>query len=374
MSRCLSFSFAAVLVFGLPSGSLDAQNAPPAATQNGKRAVSASPVPPSSPNYRKFEDAMQAAHAYLSQRNVTAAVDEYAKADRLANGACDVCYTNIYKLSMETHDFKHAVEAAAGRVSSATDLKLRSKFEVEQAEALYAAQGDKPKPAKLVPVSELLQSAIRDNAKNVNALYLEGRIQAQMGQLDAAKTTFAQCVLCDSPNDPMLGRIRRFAEQPELSYQRRAPAFAVTALDGSRFTLDDMGGRVVLIDFWATWCGPCREELPEMKRIAKEFAGQPLVILSVSWDSDVSKWKDFISKNGMDWAQFRDADHKLTESFGVDAIPHYFTIDSDGVLTSEMLGSGSDVEGKLKKLIARAKLEQTAKAASGVALPAAATQ
>ena len=57
----------------------------------------------------------------------------------------------------------------------------------------------------------------------------------------------------------------------------------------------------------------------------------------------------------MSWVQFRDADHSLSKRFGIEAIPHYFTIDSDGVLTAEMMGSGSDVEGKLKKLIARAK-------------------
>jgi thiol-disulfide isomerase/thioredoxin len=111
---------------------------------------------------------------------------------------------------------------------------------------------------------------------------------------------------------------------------------------------------VVLIDFWATWCGPCNEELPHMQKIAKEFAGQPLVIISVSWDSDEAKWKDFIHKHEMTWVQYRDAGHTLSERFGVQAIPHYFTIDSDGVLTAEMLGSGSDVEGKLKKLIKRA--------------------
>ena len=69
--------------------------------------------------------------------------------------------------------------------------------------------------------------------------------------------------------------------------------------------------------------------------------------------------------------QYRDADHKLSEQFGVQAIPHYFTIDSDGVLTAEMLGEGSDVEGKLKKLLAKARAaqkEETA-AAEHPALP-----
>jgi thiol-disulfide isomerase/thioredoxin len=123
-----------------------------------------------------------------------------------------------------------------------------------------------------------------------------------------------------------------------------------------------MGGRVVLIDFWATWCGPCNEELPNVQHIAKEFAGQPLVIISVSWDRDEAKWKEFIQKHEMTWVQYRDADHKLSEQFGVQAIPHYFTIDSDGVLTAEMMGSGNDVEGKLKKLVKRAQLAQAAAA------------
>ena len=89
--------------------------------------------------------------------------------------------------------------------------------------------------------------------------------------------------------------------------------------------------------------------------IAKDFAGQPLVIISVSWDSDEAKWKDFIAKNEMTWVQYRDADHSLSKRFDIEAIPHYFTIDADGILTAEVLGSGSDVEGKLKKLVARAK-------------------
>ena len=101
-----------------------------------------------------------------------------------------------------------------------------------------------------------------------------------------------------------------------------------------------------------------------MRQIAKEFSGQPLVIISVSWDLDEAKWKDFIAKNEMTWVQYRDADHKLSERFGVEAIPHYFTIDSDGVLTSEMLGEGANVEGKLKKLLAKAREAQKETAAS----------
>jgi len=85
-----------------------------------------------------------------------------------------------------------------------------------------------------------------------------------------------------------------------LAQARLAPPFAVTTTDGQRVSMDDLTGKVVLLDFWATWCGPCREALPHMKEIAKKFQGQPLVVLSVSLDSDEQKWKDFITKKRND--------------------------------------------------------------------------
>ena len=176
-----------------------------------------------------------------------------------------------------------------------------------------------------------------------------------MGKTDDAKQAFAACAQEASPTDPKRPRAAHFAEKPERSLHKMAPAFEVTPSDGSRFNLDNMGGRVVLIDFWATWCGPCNQELPHLQKIAREFAGQPLVIISISWDSDEAAWKSFIAKHEMTWVQYRDADHSLTSRFGVSSIPHYFTIDSDGVLTGAMLGSDDDVEGKIKKLLKRAR-------------------
>lgn len=135
-----------------------------------------------------------------------------------------------------------------------------------------------------------------------------------------------------------------------------APAFAITTLDGQRVTLDDLNGKVVLLDFWATWCGPCREALPHMRSIAKNFQGQPLVILSVSLDDDEKRWRDFIVKNEMTWLQYRDGGFNgpIAKMFSVNAIPHTFTIDADGVLQDEHIGDAS-IEGKLKKLVSRAK-------------------
>jgi thiol-disulfide isomerase/thioredoxin len=326
-------------------------------------AVPAAPAAVQKPAYESdphFIAALAEAKKFALAESLNFAIDDYKKANKTAGGMCVACLQQIVTLEMKIGSFKDAAATAAERLAMADTPAERSAAETQRGQALYMEGGDKPKPAQLQAADEELKAALADYPKNVAAHFIDGMVLARMGQMDAAREQFEASLEAASPNDPAYLRGKRFAENPALSYQKMAPSFTVTALDGSKFTLDAMGGRVVLIDFWATWCGPCNEELPQMKKIAKDFAGQPLVIISVSWDSDEKKWKDFIAKNEMTWVQYRDADHELTQRFAIDAIPHYFTIDSDGVLTSEMLGSGNDVEGRLKKLVARAKAAEPA--------------
>ena len=311
----------------------------------------------SAPDYKsnpKYQSAMADAKQLQKEQQIYFAMEAYKKANKIAEGKDPDCLKALLALQMKTGSFKDAVPTATALEALASTPIQKSRAESDLGYVLFLEAGDKKRDL-LTSADSALKAALNDDPKNANALYIDGHVLARLGQMDAARDQFKACLNCISPKDPSYLRAQHFAEDPSLSLHKMAPPFTVTALDGSKFNLDAMGGRVVLIDFWATWCGPCNEELPHMKKIAKEFAGQPLVIISVSWDSDETKWKNFINKNEMTWVQYRDADHSLSRKFDVDAIPHYFTIDSDGILTAEMMGSGSDVEGKLKKLIARAK-------------------
>ncbi len=290
------------------------------------------------------------------------AADAYRKANKIAGGKCVNCLEYAASLEIRDEDYKAAAKDAAEML--AISISPFDKSVSQKLQALYMQAGDKPKPEQLQVAHALLQAALAEYPKNLAARFLDGTVLARMGETDAARQQFETCAGQCATTDPYLPRARHFAANPALSYAKMAPAFTVTALDGSKFTLDEMGGRVVLIDFWATWCGPCNDELPHIKKIAKDFANQPLVIISISWDSDPQKWKAFIAKNEMTWVQYRDADHALTKAFGVNAIPHYFTIDSSGVLTSEMVGDGYDVEGRIKKLLAKARETKPATIAS----------
>ena len=327
-------------------------------------------TPAAAPAYRndpKFQDAWREAKATEKERQYAFIADAYKKANKIAGGQCLECLQSMYKWQSATGQYKDALASATLLQAAATTPALKSNAAALRSDAILAQAGDKPKPAQLEAANAALKEAIELNPKSAGARFREGQVLARMGKMDEAKAEFTECVHCISPKDPSRLRAQHFAENPAISNNKMAPAFEVTALDGKKFNLDAMGGRVVLIDFWATWCGPCNEELPHVKQIAKEFAGQPLVIISVSWDSDETQWKDFINKNEMTWVQYRDKDHALSKAFGVQSIPHYFTIDSDGVLTAEMMGSGSNVEGKLKKLVARAHEAQPAPAATAIA-------
>jgi thiol-disulfide isomerase/thioredoxin len=357
MSIFLRIACAALLLPAAPAAK--AQAPTEAKPTPSASAAAARPAYESDP---KFVKTLDQAKQELKRKQASFAADDFKKANKIAGGRCVECVGSLYTAQMMEGSYKDAMATAAAYGELNPSPLGKSLAASERGQAMMGQAGLKPKPAQLEAAHAAFQEAIAAYPKNVTALYLDGQVLAKLGRTDEARSDFQQCLSCIGPGDPVRLRAQHFAENPELATHQMAPAFEVTALDGSKFNLDAMGGRVVLIDFWATWCGPCNEELPHMKKIAKEFAGQPLVIISVSWDSDEAKWKQFIDKNEMTWVQYRDADHKLSNEFGINAIPHYFTIDADGVLTAEMLGSGSDVEGKLKKLIAKAREAQAAPA------------
>ncbi|HEX4963278.1 MAG TPA: TlpA disulfide reductase family protein [Thermoanaerobaculia bacterium] len=117
-----------------------------------------------------------------------------------------------------------------------------------------------------------------------------------------------------------------------------APPFSLQTLDGKTVTRDSFKGKVVLLDFWATWCIPCMRALPELKDLRQKNVSQPLVIVSVSVDEDKKTVQDFASKNGMDWLQAWDGEMKAVSTFRVDSFPSYVVLDSEGRITSRLRG------------------------------------
>jgi thiol-disulfide isomerase/thioredoxin len=326
------------------------------------------------PGYKsntKFQAAVSDGKLLAENQDYDDAIASYQEANEIAGGKDKDCLRAVLDLQITNGDYDDAIDTAHTFELVATTQAEKSYAAASRGRVLFLQAGpqsgsqpesqpesqseSKLDPKLLNAADSAFKAALAIDPNNSTALFTDGQVLAHLGQTEAARARFKACLTAIRPDDPLYLRTRRFAEDPALALVQLAPAFTVTTLDGSRFNLDQMKGRVVLLDFWATWCGPCIKELPQIKQIARDFAGQPVVILSISWDEDAQTWKRFTVKNGMTWPQYRDTDHRLARLFAVEALPGYFTIDSDGVVTAELLGGGFDIEGKLKELVAKAK-------------------
>ncbi len=347
MSRWTGFSFAGKLAIAaaLLAACIAARGAPDQAK-------------PGEPTDSKARKTFAEAIDWQNHGDKAAALDDFRKANKQDGGHCAQCLSRAYFLAQQLNDYK------------AQEGVLRDWLQLEQSDAAKATlhfelgialqregigeKGEK-RDTCLNQSCEEFKTALQLDPKSAIVHYGIGVSLAYLHQDDEARAAFQRFLDQDTKVPNLHVRAERFLDRIELARARMAPAFELTTLDGQRISMDSLAGKVVLIDFWATWCGPCREALPHIRDIARKYQGQPFVVLSVSMDNDADKWKDFVAKNGMTWLQYRDGRFTgpIATRFAVNAIPATFSIDADGVLEDQHVGD-ADIEGKLKKMIAHA--------------------
>jgi thiol-disulfide isomerase/thioredoxin len=188
-------------------------------------------------------------------------------------------------------------------------------------------------PKREQPYAILLSSVDLKNEAAVRAVAQEVRQSpdAPQGARDRA--------------DAMLNRLNLFGNPPEIRF---------TALDGREVDIANLKGRVVLVDFWATWCGPCVGEIPHVKEAYEKYHPQGFDIVGISLDSDKAALEKFVKAKELPWPQCFDGkgwQNKISAHYGIESIPAMWLVDQKGNIVDT--NAREDLAGKVARLLAQ---------------------
>lgn len=210
----------------------------------------------------------------------------------------------------------------------------------------------------------LAKHATEKTDEVAQALYMKAMLYLQVLENSTKAEELVQQLKTEFPEtrlgkgaDKLLETIKKQGEAAKIRSSLVAgakfPDFEEKDLDGKPLSIAAYKGKVVLIDFWATWCGPCVRELPNVLKAYEKYHPQGFEIIGISLDQDETKLKDFIKEKNMPWQQYFDGkgwNSKLGSKYGIQSIPATWLLDGEGKIIDSNL-RGEALEAALAKAL-----------------------
>jgi len=297
--------------------------------------VCSAPCRPQTSADPAYQEEFEKGKAALVAHQYDNAICAFKKANKLHQNQSADCYYGIALVLQRQGEIDRALENATKALALAGDDTSRAIIHNLKG-SLFLGIG-RNEPRKLKNAEDEYRAATQLDENNPDYhLNLARALLRQSKDVDA-KPELLACLDC-KPDASTAREAKLMLADPRKGREEIAPDFQFKTLPGNELSLSGVAGKVLVMDFWATWCPPCRESVPELKALTRKYPADKLVLVSVSADSDENAWRDFVAKKNMDWGQYRDTDHKVLEAFQIHAFPTYLVIAGDGIVKQRIVG------------------------------------
>jgi len=243
-------------------------------------------------------------------------------------------------------ELQQLVEKTKVKLQAGANTEAALAGELKEFDALIEKHKDEKTDAVaqvLFMKALLYVEVIKDYAKGGEMLK---QLKADFPETQAAKNVDKVLAWVDQTKETM--KIQS-ALEPGVAF----PDFNEKDLAGEPLSIAKFKGKVVLVDFWATWCGPCVAELPNVLAAYKKYHAKGFEVIGISLDQDENALKNFIKEKGMSWPQYFDGKgwgSKLGQKYGINSVPMTFLLDQEGKVVAKGL-RGSSLDEQLAKML-----------------------